>query len=385
MRRPTFKVHKYKHSKTQRFYINLRAFGQGRKFFRTRAEAEAEALRHKTLLERHGREAVALSQREMSEFITARKKLAEYGETLTDAVKFRVDHLERVRRCKITVGQLADEVLKAKRKDRMSGDYLSDLKLRLARFCRGFGDRPIAAITVEEIDNWLRDLEGSPKSRANYRANIGVMFSYAAKRGILDSNPVLRTAKPKLVDSPPEIFTVNELGALLESANRVAPDVLPMLSVGAFAGLRDAEIQRLVWSEIDLARGHIEIKAAKAKSARRRIVPIQPNLSAWLRPYSVMKGRVVPVGARRKLGRVRKEAGLARWPKNGLRHSFASYRLAAIHDAPRVASELGHTSPQMLYSTYRELALPDEAERYWKIKPAAPISNVVASAGLADR
>jgi hypothetical protein len=43
-----------------------------------------------------------------------------------------------------------------------------------------------------------------------------------------------------------------------------------------------------------------------------------------------------------------------RWPNNGLRHSFASYRLAAIHDAPRVASEIGHTGRQMLYSTYRE-------------------------------
>jgi integrase len=151
-----------------------------------------------------------------------------------------------------------------------------------------------------------------------------------------------------------------------------------MLAIGAFAGLRDAEIKRLHWHEVDLVRRHIEIKAAKAKSARRRIVPIQPNLAEWLLPYSGAKGPLVPVGARDKLERVRKEAGLARWPKNGLRHSFASYRLAAIHDAPRVASELGHTSPQMLYNTYRELVLPEEAERYWKIEPQAASQNVVA-------
>ena len=76
--------------------------------------------------------------------------------------------------------------------------------------------------------------------------------------------------------------------------------------------------------------------------------------------------------------RVRKASGLARWPINGLRHSFASYRLAAIHDAPRVASELGHTSPAMLYSTYRELVLPEDAERYWKIAPQPAVAgNVV--------
>jgi integrase len=136
----------------------------------------------------------------------------------------------------------------------------------------------------------------------------------------------------------------------------------------------------LDWSEVDLARGHIEVKASKAKTAKRRIVPIQPNLAAWLQPYGMMKGRVVPPGARRKLARVRKAAGLLKWPTNGLRHSFASYRLAAIHDAPRVAAELGHTSPQMLYNTYRELVLPEEAERYWKIEPTAESGNVVAFA-----
>jgi integrase len=368
--KPTLKALPYRHPK-YKFVVDLRAFGKGRKFFKTRTDAEAEALRQRTLLERHSRALIGLSQREMSEIIAAKQKLAEYGETLSDAVKHRVDYLERIRRCKITVAQLADEVIDAKRRDGMSADYLSDLQLRLRRFCRDFGNRLIAGITVEELDNWLRDLDGSPKSRANYRANVAVMFSYAVKRRMLDFNPVLHTAKPKLIDRPPDIFTVNQLQALLEAATRTAHDVVPMLAIGAFAGLREAEIQRLDWSEVDLARGHIEVTAAKAKSARRRIVPILPNLAAWLRPYAGMKGHVVPVGARSKLARVREAARLAHWPQNGLRHSFASYRLAAIHDAPRVAAELGHTSPQMLYSTYRELVLPEEAGRYWKIEPAS--------------
>src|SRR5262249_682271 len=144
----------------------------------------------------------------------------------------------------------------------------------------------------------------------------------------------------KFVGTPLEIFSVDELRALLESENGIGPDVLPMLAIGAFAGLREAEIQRLDWSEVDLACGYIEVKAAKAKSVRRCIVLIQPNLAAWLQPHSVMTGRVVPAGARRKLARVREAAKLMRWPTNGLRHFFASYRLAAIHDAPRVSTKL---------------------------------------------
>jgi integrase len=379
--KPTLKVLPYRHHPKYKFVLDLRAFKKGRKFFKTRAEAEAEALRQRTLLERHSRIAVGMSQREMSEIVHARDKLAGYGKKITDAADFLVDHLERVRRCKITVAQLSQEVLDTKRRDGCSVKYLVMMRFYFKKFSHDFGSRIIAGITVEEIDNWLRSLHGSPQTRMDYRTNIGMLFNYAVKRRMLDSNPVAFTAKPKLIDKPPEIFAVDELRALLETALAAEPLVVPMLAIGAFAGLREAEIQRLDWSEVDLARGHIEVTAAKAKSARRRIVPIQPNLTAWLRPYGGMNGRVVPKGARRKLAHVRKAANLLKWPQNGLRHSFASYRLAAIHDAPRVAAELGHTSPQMLYSTYRELVHPEEAERYWKISPAVHAGKVVAFAG----
>jgi integrase len=172
---------------------------------------------------------------------------------------------------------------------------MASLKLtsRLAAFSRYFGSRPIAAITVEELDNWLRALPGSPKSRANFRANVSALFGYATRRRMIDSNPFLHTARPTLLGIPPEIFTVDELRSLLEAA-RLTPDVLPMLAIGAFAVLRDAEIRRLHWSEVDLVRGHIEVKAAKAKSARRRIVPIQTNLAAWLSqaPIGLRHGRL---------------------------------------------------------------------------------------------
>ncbi len=145
-----------------------------------------------------------------------------------------------------------------------------------------------------------------------------------------------------------------------------------MLVIGAFAGLRDAEIKRLDWSEVDLVGGHLEVKAGKAKSARRRLVDIQPNLAEWLRPYSGNSGRVVPEGYRGSLGRVRKAAGITKWPNNGLRHSFASYLLALNGDATRVASYLGHTSTALLFNTYRELVKSDAAAEYWKLAPAGP-------------
>jgi integrase len=201
-----------------------------------------------------------------------------------------LDYLQRIRRRSATVEELAEEVLEAKRKDGHSPIYIADLKKRLARFCATFGERPIAAITVEELYNWSRNLECGPMSRANFRANIGVMFSYAERRRMTDNNPVLRTAQPKLVDKPPEFLSVDELAALLNTAEARITEVLPMPAIGAFAGVRKAELKRLNWSEVDQRRGHIEIRSSKAKSARRRIVEMQPNFREWLRRYAGITG-----------------------------------------------------------------------------------------------
>ncbi len=378
MKSPRIIARPVKHPKFK-FVVDLRALKAGRKFFRFREEAEAYASQQSNIIKRHGETAAKLPQHKLAAFIEASEKMAVYGETIADAVAFRVDYLERIRRCKVTVTELVTELLEAKRKAGRAEIYIRSLRNILIIFSRDFGSRSIASITVEEIDKWLHAQNCSNlKTLDNFRKNISVLFGYAARRRMIDSNPVTHIDKPKLPDKSPEIFKVDELRSLLEAANRVAPDVLPMLAIGAFAGVRDAEIKRLDWHEIDLTRGHIEIKGAKAKSARRRIIPIQPNLAAWLRPYSEKQGRLIPGAYRRLLDSVREEAKLARWPNNGLRHSFASYRLAATQNAPLVASELGHTSPLMLYSTYREVVLPSEAQRYWKIEPTSETEKVVA-------
>ncbi|HXQ02680.1 MAG TPA: hypothetical protein VN801_06890, partial [Candidatus Udaeobacter sp.] len=76
MKRPTLRVLEYRHSKSHPWYLDLRPFNRGRKFFKTKAEADAERLRQITTLERHGREAVGLSPGELSAIIQVRKKLA---------------------------------------------------------------------------------------------------------------------------------------------------------------------------------------------------------------------------------------------------------------------------------------------------------------------
>jgi hypothetical protein len=63
------------------------------------------------------------------------------------------------------------------------------------------------------------------------------------------------------------------------------------------------------------------------------------------------------------------KAGIG-WRQNALSHSFASYRLAEIQDAAKVALEMGN-SPAKLFRHYRELVTPDAAKEWFAIMPSA--------------
>jgi hypothetical protein len=66
----------------------------------------------------------------------------------------------------------------------------------------------------------------------------------------------------------------------------------------------------------------------------------------------------------------------AGWPQNALRHSFGSYHLAQFNDPAKLALEMGN-SPATIFQHYRQLVKPKQAERYWKIVPAASGKKVV--------
>jgi hypothetical protein len=55
---------------------------------------------------------------------------------------------------------------------------------------------------------------------------------------------------------------------------------------------------------------------------------------------------------------------------NALRHSFISYRVAALQNVAQVALEAGN-SPGMIFAHYRELVTPDDAKKWFSIVPPA--------------
>jgi integrase len=73
---------------------------------------------------------------------------------------------------------------------------------------------------------------------------------------------------------------------------------------------------------------------------------------------------------RSRLDEARKSAGIKTWPHNALRHSFASYNLAAFQNGAALAGEMGHGSTKMIFEHYRALVTPKKGKAFWSILPA---------------
>ena len=297
-------------------------------------------------------------------YANARSQLQQVS--LNDAVVFYLRHNPTDLPSK-TVKAVADELLAAKRQDGVSAAYIKDLNARLPHIAAAFAG-PIGQVTHSQIEGWLRSLAGSLRSRNNYRGLIVTLWRFARQRGyLLRDRATEADMLPRAKDNGGEIevFRPEDFTKLITNAD---VDLVPFLAIGAFAGLRHAELLRLEWKDIRFAQGFVEVTARKAKTAQRRLIPIQPNLAAWLAPYRARTGKVcrwVHIG--RKASVLAKDNDIS-WPNNGLRHSYASYRLAQCQDAAKVALEMGNT-PNMIFRHYRELIMPKEATVWWSIFP----------------
>jgi integrase len=292
------------------------------------------------------------------------------------------------------VSDVIEEMLKAKQGDGLSDGYLRHLRYDLEKFagaCRG----NIGTVSGADIDTWLRGLKVGARTRNNLRNAVQTLFGYAKKRKYLpkDHDELDAVARAKDGEGEIEIFTPPELAEILTLADERA---IPFLTLGAFAGIRHAEIQRLDWRDIHFDAGIVEIRAKKAKTASRRTVPLLDNLRAWLLPHRQPGGPVcvyrnMASEINRLVGNINKARNASRtgqrtsprpsprsgegekraafaWKHNALRHSFISYRVADIQNVAQVALEAGN-SPQMIFKHYRELVRPADAKTWFSIAP----------------
>jgi len=204
----------------------------------------------------------------------------------------------------------------------------------------------------------------------NRLRDLAMFFKWAKFHGQIAENPCDRIRRPKVARSTPVIFTADEARRLLETA--VAnPDLqlLPMLAIGLFSGVRIAEIQRMRWEMIDWEEGEIRLPGEITKTGNPRNIDIFDALRAWIGANPPKEGKIVSSS---KLYFRRKElfrlAGVPR-KSNALRHSFASYHAAKFRDPGNLQLLLGQETPSVMFRHYITATRKTDAIAFFGLRP----------------
>ena len=159
------------------------------------------------------------------------------------------------------------------------------------------------------------------------------MYAKDFTRGI-----VARGAAPR--ETVP--YTPGQVVALLERA-RMERHVLEVpIALAAYAGMALHDLRTLTWDEIDL--GALELRHARRKTGRGRVLPISPPLAAILAPHAAPDGPVCvglpgsDTALLRLLKRLQRRAGTpaAGWHACG-RHALGT----ALANAGATVAEVG--------------------------------------------
>jgi integrase len=397
--RVTVKVYRRQTPSGNHGFMVANYSGEKRRFDSHATEADAMDAANKLARQLSQRDTIGASMtREQSiEYASAIQTLQPLGVSLTSAVATLAEAVKlagdlsgvtaaarfyKARNKTVTAKRVADvvaELLKVKESRGASARYLNELRNRLKNFSDAFQCN-IGNVETKSIQAWLdgmKRLDGTKLSSQSYNNNkrvVYLLFEFAIARGYSLDNPVKAVESVKIRNGNVEIYTPAEITKLLAATDS---DFLPCLAIGAFAGLRSAEIERLEWRDVDLKSRHIIVGAEVAKTASRRVVPIADNLAAWLAPYAERKGKVWPhtsIGFYKAQEATAKAAGMD-WKQNALRHGFASYRLAQTQNAAQVALECGN-SPKIIFQHYRELVKPADAVKWFNVAPEVS-KNVV--------
>ena len=339
-----------------------------RQSFSTLPEAKTYAELKKNELRNLGTAAFDLTQKQRQDAREAIESL-NGSTSLLNAARFWMQHNRPTGAVK-TMKELFSTFLLQKSKLNRRPETLRELENKLGKFTASFNERPVQSVTTSEIEDWLDRHTHTPSNRNKYKRLAHAFFQFAIRQGSIENNPAAKIESAHVDEQLANIYTVSEVSKLLMTACELYPQIIPGLCVGLFAGLRPSETFGLDWKHVDFDSCYITILPQTAKRRRTRHVAMSANLIEWLLPHRQDAGLLSPPDSvfRRCRNNVIKELKI-QWIADGLRHSFGSYHLAMFQDAPKTAHEMGHLGVSLLYNHYRNLVKPNDARKYWAIKP----------------
>jgi integrase len=313
---------------------------------------------------------------------------------------------------RLTTGQFLGEWLqdtaRPSRRERTYLRYEAAIRLHVVPTIGGVPLAKLGPQHIQKLHKALAQKGLNPSSVALVRAALSAALSQAAKWGLMVRNPVALVDPPRLVNREPSPLAPADASRLLEAARGHEFEHLFALMLAT--GLRIGEALGLRWSDVDLEARRFRVRQqlvelpgarrefTEPKSAHgRRTVPLIPSavaslhaqrarlLQLRLRSHGTWRDHdlVFPdeVGAplvsrrvARTLEQLLAAAGLPRLTPHALRHSTATYLLAAGVPDRVVMEILGHSSITMTtrYEHVMSTMLADAAQRLAQVFPDVP-------------
>lgn len=355
-----------------------------RKFFATRADADAECEKLRARRDNFGTSLTGMTAARIAEAAEAFKLLDRAQINLLDAVR---SHLAMVRTRTASVTLRAAFERFAELKQGKSPKYRQEIRQACATF-EPLADRMICDVAPADLEPILDRLPAAARNAKMRR--LRSVFNLAIKRGWMNplSSPIARLDFADGTSKEVETYTVQEARAMFQSALGSDAALIPFLTLGFFCGIRpDGELQKLEWNDVKLdgPNPQVVIRPEISKTHRRRFVDLAPNAIAWIEAYrqsgGELNGKIVPFSAstlRRKRRQNRKNAKVSRWIQQGMRHTYCSNWLAIHKDVNQLVLQSGHDSVETMWRRYHRGVTEAEAQAFWSIRPPSEPGNVVS-------
>jgi integrase len=388
-----------------RYRVNYPKGGKrASRWFVYKKDAEAFVKEAKRDLRQRGAEQSPITpseQRALDTFRELVSKIPNGAEhyTLQDAVDLFAKRLS-VEKKTITCNDLAASLLTKIESECGEGRHLNSRRNELKRFNEVYGDWFACDISKDILEDFISNLKtidrrkpfkGMPRfnpkplgnnSKLAYRTMLIQLFTHALDIGAVENNPAKKTTKLKYIKPKVSILKPKQVAELFQQAS---DELIPVLAISFFAGLRYSEAIRMNWSDIDIKRSRLIVPEDIAKKERKRIVTISDNLKQWLLPHAKHEGRMIASEGvyRARLQAAREAAGIKAWGKerNPARHSFGTYHYALHENLNKTAKEMGHIDTRVTHDRYVTSTPCEEAEAFWSIHPVDTTDVINIAAG----
>ena len=338
--------------------------------FKTRKLAESALAEARSRRVGFGASALAFSLDKQAEYEAAVARLVPFGVSLSEALDFYCAHARPMGARDLSVAEAADLFYARKEAMGRRKRYVGQLKVSVGSFVLGHGALAVHGITGEQVSGWLGGNGWSPRTQKGYFGDLKTFFAWAMGEKLCGLNPCEGIELPSLEEDEIEVLSVGACAALLGACAAGDPELLGYLVAGLFCGVRPDELRRSPGSSVDVGSKLVLVRGRSAKTRGRRTVDLSANaldwLALWVRPEN---GLICPVNFRNRWNRVRKAAGIGRWPHDGLRHTFASMHYAHHRNENLLQALMGHESAAMLFQHYRGLVTPTDAAAFWELRP----------------